>query len=83
MEFIEKTKEIQKATLIIERKNHRDWLLLKAEPTNQNTNEKEVKEKIEKNFQEICRLRIDQIEFHPKDTLGDMEEVLIDKRKWE
>ncbi len=83
VEFIEKTKEIQKAILIIERKNHRDWLLLKAEPTNQNTNEKEVKEKIEKNFQEICRLRIDQIEFHPKDTLGDVEEVLIDKRKWE
>lgn len=82
-EFAERIKEIQKASLIITRKGHRDWLTLNVELKDKNVNEKEVINEMEKTFQQLCRLRIDQIEFYPKGNMESEQKILLDERKWE
>ena len=82
-EFAERIEKIQKASLIITRKEHRDWLTLSVELKDKNINEEEVTEEIGKTFRELCRLRIDQVEFCPKGTMNPGQKILLDEREWE
>jgi phenylacetate-CoA ligase len=80
---LEKVKGISKGLLFVTRENQRDQLTFKIELEDENLDKKEVREAIERNFQDLCRLKVDEIEFFPKGALGVDKKVLLDERKWE
>lgn len=80
---LEKVKGISKGVLFVTRENQRDQLTFKIELEDENLDKKEVREAIERNFQDLCRLKVDKIEFFPKGALGVEKKVLLDERKWD
>ncbi len=73
---------ISKFQLIVGRQQHRDQLTLRLElkePVNQNyiTNE------VNRRFQNLCRIKIDNFEFMKPGTISEEGQPIIDNRTWD
>ena len=82
-EVITRVKEVDRGVLTVTRKNQRDWLTLKVELTSDEIDKNSIMKTLEKNFTEICRLKIDTIECLSKGTIVSEKGVLVDDRKWD
>jgi phenylacetate-coenzyme A ligase PaaK-like adenylate-forming protein len=80
---LKKVKGISTGVLIVTRKNQRDQLTVKVELDDKNVNKDEVKQVLEKDFRDACRLKIDHIEFFPLGTIDTEEKALVDERTWD
>ena len=82
-EVITRVKEVDRGILTVTRENQRDWLTLKVELTSEEIDKNVIIQSLEKNFTEICRLKIDTIECLSKGTIISEKGVLIDNRNWD
>lgn len=73
------TSGIKKAQLVISHVGRRDNLLLKVD-IEEGIDPETLRQPINDNFQQICRLKLDNIEFC---SLKEDEDLLIDKREWD
>ena len=65
------------------RRQHRDELTLKAELKDSGVDKDKLSVDINNKFQDICRIKIDKIDFVAPGTISDKEQGLKDERKWE
>jgi phenylacetate-CoA ligase len=75
--------QIAKFQLVVERRENRDEMTLRAELKESNTVSDRLAVDINDKFQDICRIKIDQIEFVAAGTIVEKSEGIKDERKWE
>ncbi|MBN1161054.1 MAG: phenylacetate--CoA ligase family protein, partial [Dehalococcoidales bacterium] len=76
-------KQVSKYQLVVGRRQHRDEMTLKAELKETDINKDKLALDINNKFQDICRIKIDKIEFVSPGTIADKEQGIKDERKWE
>ena len=69
--------------LLVGRREHRDEMTLKIELKDSGTNKEKLAIDINNKFQDICRIKIDKIEFVSTGTISDKQQGIKDERKWE
>jgi phenylacetate-CoA ligase len=74
---------ISRYQLIVGRRQHRDDLTLKLEVKDSRVDKDKLLVDINNKFQDICRIKIDNIEFVDAGTIGEKQKGLTDERKWE
>jgi len=75
--------EIARYQLIVGRREHRDELILKAELKKIGADKARLSADINNKFHDICRIKIDNIEFVAPGMIPNKEQGLKDERKWE
>jgi phenylacetate-CoA ligase len=75
--------EISRYQLIVGRRQHRDELILNAELKNTTIDTAKLAEDLNQKFQDICRIKIDRIDFVAPGAISEKEQGLKDERKWE
>jgi phenylacetate-CoA ligase len=80
---LEKVEGINKGVLVISRANQRDHLAFRVELANEKSNKNEITESLRKYFMEVCRLKLDEVEFCAVGALSCDEKALVDKRVWD
>jgi phenylacetate-CoA ligase len=75
--------KIARYQLIVGRREHRDELTLKAELKESGADKTKLSVDINNKFQDICRIKIDKIEYVDAGTIGEKQQGLNDERKWE
>ena len=68
--------------LIVTRSEKGDWIRFRVELDNKNVEKQNIEQSLKEKFTAICRLKIDQIEYCSKGTIGPGEKALIDQREW-
>jgi phenylacetate-CoA ligase len=74
---------ITNGSLLVTSKNKSDWLTFRVELDNQDVDKEKVERLLKENFTEICRLKINRIEYWQKGTIGSDQKALIDQRDWD
>ncbi len=75
--------EISRYQMVIDRKGERDEFLLRVELKDETVDKEELAKRLSERFPQVCRVRPDRIEFLPPGGIGEKEEKVIDKRRWE
>jgi phenylacetate-CoA ligase len=75
--------EVSHYQLVVGRQKHRDEMSLKIEIKDANSNKEKLIEGINKKFQDICRIKLDKIEFVDAGSIPEDKQGIIDERKWE
>ncbi|MBN2240703.1 MAG: AMP-binding protein [Dehalococcoidales bacterium] len=75
--------DITSYQLVVGRRNQRDELVLKAEVKDSAIDKDKLSEDINRKFQDLCRIRIDRIEFVEQGTIPEEDQGIIDERKWD
>ncbi len=75
--------EISAYQLVVTRQQHRDKIKCIVELKQPETDKDKISEDINKKFQEVCRIKIDKIEFAPPGSIQEDKQGIIDKRKWD
>ncbi len=74
---------ISRYQLIVGRRNQRDELVLKAELNDTAVDEDSLSERLNSRFQDVCRIRIDRIDYVEPGLIGEGRQGIIDERKWD
>jgi phenylacetate-CoA ligase len=82
-DVLQRIEGIGKGVLVITREKQRDKLTFKLELQDESVDKKHVSRRIESSFRDICRLKIDGVEFCPKGKIGPDAKVLKDERRWD
>ncbi len=69
--------------LVVGRTKHRDDLILKAELGDETTDRRQLSDSLQKRFQDVCRLKIDRIEFVSRGTITAEQPKIVDQRTWQ
>jgi phenylacetate-coenzyme A ligase PaaK-like adenylate-forming protein len=69
--------------LLVGRREHRDEMTLKVELKESGADTARLSLDINNKFQDICRIKIDKIEFVNPGMIGEKQPGIIDERKWE
>ncbi|MGD1119805.1 MAG: AMP-binding protein [Dehalococcoidales bacterium] len=69
--------------LLVGRREHRDEMMLKVELKESGVDTAKLSLDINNKFQDICRIKIDKIEFVNPGMIGEKQPGIIDERKWE
>jgi phenylacetate-CoA ligase len=80
---LEKVREVSRGALVITRENERDKLTFKVELKDEQIDKKEVRKSLEEAFKDLCRLKVDDVEFCSKGTMRAEEKALLDEREWD
>jgi phenylacetate-CoA ligase len=75
--------QVAKYQLVVGRRQHRDEMTLKAELKASDVDKDKLSLDINNKFQDICRIKIDRIEFASPGSIPDKEQGIKDERKWE
>ncbi|MBN1692294.1 MAG: AMP-binding protein [Dehalococcoidales bacterium] len=75
--------QVAKYQLVVGRRQHRDEMTLKVELKEKDVNKEKLTLDINNKFQDICRIKLDRIEFVSPGTIPDKEQGIKDERKWE
>jgi phenylacetate-CoA ligase len=75
--------QVGKYQLIVGRREHRDEMTLKVELKDANVDKSRLALDINNKFQDICRIKIDKIEFVAPGTIADKQQGISDERQWE
>jgi phenylacetate-CoA ligase len=75
--------QIGRYQLIVGRRQHRDELVLKAEFKNTGVDTARLSDDLNQKFQDICRIKIDKIDFVEAGSIPEKRQGIIDERKWE
>jgi phenylacetate-CoA ligase len=75
--------QVSKYQLVVGRRQHRDEMTLKIELKDAGADRARLSDDINQKFQDVCRIKIDRIEFVGLGTIGDNQPGIVDERKWE
>jgi phenylacetate-CoA ligase len=75
--------QVARYRLIVGRRQHRDEMTLKVELKDSGVDREKLAVDINQKFHDICRVKIDKIEFVSSDTISDKQQGIKDERKWE
>lgn len=82
-EALSKVTQICRFQAVVTRMGHRDNLCLKAELSEECPDREALSASLNAGFQEICRLKLDTIEFVPTGTILPERKTIVDERTWE
>ena len=74
---------VAKFQIIVDRKANRDEMNLKLELKDESVDKNKLSAEIDKKFQDICRVKLDSIEFVPPGTIPEPHKTIEDVRKWD
>jgi phenylacetate-CoA ligase len=75
--------QVARYQLVVGRRENRDEMTLKCELKESNADKNRLAVDINSKFQDICRIKIDKIEFVNPGTIGEKAVGIKDERKWE
>ncbi len=75
-------KEIAQFQLIVSRTGERDELVARIEPAEATVDEARLSILLSERFPQVCRVRLDRIEYVPKGTIPPERRTIVDERKW-
>jgi phenylacetate-CoA ligase len=75
--------DVSRFQLVVGRQQHRDEMTLKAGLKDAHADKARITKDINKKFQDICRIKLDKIEFVEPGTIPEDKQGIIDERKWE
>ncbi len=75
--------QVARYQLVVGRRQHRDEMTLKLELKDSGTDKAKLSLDINSKFQDICRIKIDRIEFVVPGTIEEKKQGITDERKWE
>lgn len=75
--------QVSKFQLVVGRKEHRDEMTLKVELQDEAIDKGKLAEELNRKFQDVCRMKIDEIEFVEKGTIPEKYQKIVDERTWE
>lgn len=74
--------QVSKFQIIVGRSEHRDEMTLKVEIKDKTSDREKLAQDLNERFQDVCRLKIDRIEFLAKGTIPPESPVIVDERTW-
>jgi phenylacetate-CoA ligase len=74
---------VSRFQMIIGRKGQRDDLTLKIELKDESIDREKLADDLNKRFQDVCRVKIDRIEFVERGVIPEEYQQVVDERKWE
>jgi phenylacetate-CoA ligase len=75
--------QVARYQLVVGRREHRDEMTLKVELKDSGVDKNRLSLDINNKFQDICRIKIDKIEFVTPGTILEKQQGISDERKWE
>ncbi|MFC1964461.1 phenylacetate--CoA ligase family protein [Chloroflexota bacterium] len=75
--------QISRFQITVGRREHRDEMTLKTELKDEAVDKQRLAEDLNKRFQDVCRIKIDRIEFVEKGTIPEEHQSIVDERTWE
>jgi len=75
-------KEIAQFQLVVSRAGERDELVARIEPAAQSIDEARLTLLLSERFPQVCRVKLDRIEYVPKETIPQDRQTIVDERKW-
>jgi phenylacetate-coenzyme A ligase PaaK-like adenylate-forming protein len=69
--------------LIVSRSGERDELVAKIELADEAVDEARLSVLLSERFPQVCRVRLDRIEYVPKGTIPQERRTIVDQRRWE
>jgi phenylacetate-CoA ligase len=75
-------KQIAQFQLIVSRTGERDELVARIEPAEASIDEARLSLLLSERFPQICRVRLDRIEYIPRGTIPHERQTIVDERKW-
>ena len=74
---------ISRCQIVVSRKKQRDEMTLKIELADESVDRSRLTEDLNAEFQKVCRVKIDNLEFLKKGTLPEEYPVISDERTWQ
>jgi phenylacetate-CoA ligase len=74
---------VAKFQIVVSRRGERDEMVLKLATKDSSTDRNKLSDEINRKFQDVCRLKLDKIEYVEAATIPDQRKVIDDVRKWE
>ena len=75
--------QISRFQITVGRREHRDEMTLKVELKDEDVDKSKLAEDLNKRFQDVCRIKIDRIEFIGKGIISEERQAIVDERTWE
>jgi phenylacetate-CoA ligase len=75
--------QVARYQLVVGRRQHRDEMTLKLELKDSRADKAKLSIDINQKFQDICRIKIDKIEFVEPGIISEKQQGIVDERKWE
>jgi len=74
---------ISRFQIVVGRSGQRDEMTLKIELKDEAIDRKTLADDLNKSFQNLCRVKIDRIEFVERGTIPEEHQTMVDERTWE
>lgn len=73
---------ISRFQVVVRLKEHRDEITINVELKDETVDRKQLADGLTKNFQDVCRVRPDKVEFVAKGTIPEGAKIIKDERVW-
>ena len=74
--------QISRFQVVVRLHEHRDEITINLELKDETINKEQLANSLIKNFQDVCRVRPDKVEFLAKGTIPEGGKVILDERVW-
>jgi len=81
-QVISRFKSISQFQVTVDLRDNRDEITINVELNDDTIDKKELSGKLMKDFQNLCRVRADKVEFLAKGTIPEGSKIILDKRVW-
>jgi phenylacetate-CoA ligase len=75
--------QVARFQLVVGRRQHRDETTLKLELKDAGADKAKLSNDINQKFQDVCRIKLDNIEFVEPGSIPEKQQGIVDERKWE
>jgi len=82
-EVVLSSKSVSRFQIVVSRSGQRDEMILKIELKDEAIDREKLADDLNKRFQNLCRVKIDKIEFVEKGTIPEEHQKIVDERAWE
>jgi len=82
-EVVLSSKSVSRFQIVVSRSGQRDEMTLKIELKDEAVAREKLADDLNKRFQNLCRVKIDQIEFVEKGAIPEEHQKIVDERAWE
>ena len=74
---------ISQFQIVVSRREQRDEMNLKVELKDESIDRKKLAHDLNERFQNLCRVKIDRIEFVAKGSIPEEHQKIVDERSWD
>ena len=75
--------QLSRFQLVVTRTAQQDELTLKAELKDEAADAAKLSDELARRFQDVCRIKIDKIDFVPQGTIPEEHRIIVDERSWD